>query len=223
MTSRGDGRSVRFRIVFHTPFRVGASSSRDGVDAAADHVDPLPADHLKGVMRATARNLLRLVHSGSQVEGNRAGPAETLVEEVFGSTSRPCPWSWTSAAPQAGQEWVFTERHRVSIDPNTHSALKDHLVLGEQVWAPSAGFDVSRIEWLEPDELALHRDVLLLAGTGLHALGGWSRRGLGWVGVSAVDGRVVDAGVISRLRAGLLRDEVPDRSGFLSPPPEGAR
>ena len=76
-----------FTVTFHSPFRVGAAYARDGVDAALDHEDPLPPDHLKGIMRAAATDLLGTDH-----------PA---VQAVFGSPRAPSPWAWSSAAPQS--------------------------------------------------------------------------------------------------------------------------
>jgi hypothetical protein len=49
-----------FTVTFHSPFRVGSTYARDGVDAALDRHDPLPPDHLKGLMRAAATGLLGL-------------------------------------------------------------------------------------------------------------------------------------------------------------------
>ena len=48
-----------FTVSFYSPFRVGAAYARDGVDAALDQHDPLPPDHLKGLMRAAATGLPR--------------------------------------------------------------------------------------------------------------------------------------------------------------------
>ena len=61
---------LSFQVRFHGPFRVGTGHGREGVDAAIDPDDPLPASHLKGLMRASARKLLL--------------PADSLLDEVFG-------------------------------------------------------------------------------------------------------------------------------------------
>ena len=154
----GDGMTVvGFTISFYGPFRVGAAYARDGVDAALDEHDPLPADHLKGVMRAAAVSLL-----GTGEDGGR------VVAEVFGSARTPSPWSWSSATldSQAGQQWSISRRHRVEIDPDTHSAIKDHLVLGEQAWAPAARFQVSRVGLLDAGALAEARSCAGLAVRG---------------------------------------------------------
>jgi hypothetical protein len=166
---------INFTVSFHGPFRVGAAYARDGVDAALDHDEPLPADHLKGVMRAAACSLLAI-----------DGQDPWAVAEVFGSARAPSPWSWSSATVDeaSGQTWTISRRHRVTIDPDTHSARKDHLVLGEQAWAPTAGFQVARVGLLN-GTLAEDEHVLILrcAAAAVHGLGAWRRRGLGWVGI----------------------------------------
>jgi hypothetical protein len=173
-----------FTVWFYSPFRVGAAYARDGVDAALDEHDPLPADHLKGVMRAAAVDLLG---------------QDRLVEEVFGSPRTPSPWSWSSAVPdgEAGQSWSISRRHRVAIDPDRHSALKDHLVLSEQAWASAARFQITRVGMLDAEAVpeADHVLVLRCAAAGVHGLGAWRRRGLGWVGITPDDGKVSAADV----------------------------
>jgi RAMP superfamily len=186
-----------FTVSFYSPFRVGAAYARDGVDAALDTHDPLPPDHLKGVMRAAAVSLLGPDRAG--------GPRDHwVVREVFGSPRVPSPWSWSSAIPDGdpGQGWSVTRRHRVTIDPDTHSAVKDHLVLGEQAWAPAARFRISWVGLLEAGALAEadHALVLRCAAAAVHGLGAWRRRGLGWVGITPDDG-TVSAADVGRLLA----------------------
>lgn len=164
-----------FTVTFHSPFRVGAAYSRDGVAAALDPLDPLPADHLKGVMRAAAAQLL-------------ANPRHPAILEVFGSPRAPSPWSWSHATPSGG--WTTSRRHRVRIDEQHHSAVKDQLVLGEQAWAPAARFTVTRVGMIALDAgLPEASQVALLrcAAAGVHGLGAWRRRGLGWVGITPDD------------------------------------
>jgi hypothetical protein len=163
-----------FTVTFHSPFRVGSTYARDGVDAALDRHDPLPPDHIKGLMRAAATDLLGLPGSG--------------VGEVFGSPGSPSPWSWSSARPQ--EQWVPSYRHRVTIDPQTRSALKDHLVLGEQTWTRQARFEITQAGWLPQERTSQHVLVLRGAASAVHNLGSWRRRGLGWVGVVPDDGLV---------------------------------
>jgi hypothetical protein len=174
---------LRFTITFHSPFRVGAAYARDGVDAAVDLADPLPADSLKGLMRAAATELLGRDH-----------PA---LAAVFGTPASPSPWSWSAATPpdRAWSPADLSSRHRVTIHPRTHSAVKDHLVLGEQVWVPSARFAVTRTGYLDPELLpeADHVLVLRCAAGGVHGLGAWRRRGLGWAGITPDDGEITAA------------------------------
>jgi hypothetical protein len=168
---------LSFTVTFHSPFRVGAAYARDGIHAALDRHEPLPPDHLKGLMRAAARDLL--------------GVPGWLAGEVFGSPRHPSPWSWSAAEPDG--QWTFSYRHRVEIDRETHSALKDHLVLGEQAWAPAARFEVSRTGALDQEAERRHVLMLRCAGSAVHGLGAWRRRGLGWVGVVPDGGPVTES------------------------------
>lgn len=175
--------ALGFTVTFHSPFRVGSAYARDGIDAALDRHDPLPPDHLKGLMRAAAAGLLGL-------------PA-ALVGEVFGSPASPSPWSWTSAAPGGG--WEFSVRNRVTIDPVSHSAVKDCLVVGEQAWAPTARFEVIQAGPLGSGDGGRHALILRCSGAAVHGLGSWRRRGLGWVGIEPDDGPVSDDEVAALL------------------------
>ena len=94
---------LSFTITFHSPFRVGAAYARDGIHATVDPDDALPADHLKGVMRAAAAQLL-------------GSPGHPAIGAVFGSTRAPSPWAWSHATPLGQPDWVVTRRHRVTID-----------------------------------------------------------------------------------------------------------
>lgn len=171
-----------FDVTPHTGFRVGAAYGRDGVDAAVDRDDPLPADHLKGIMREAATRLL--------------GTDHPCVAAVFGTSRDPSPWSWTSASPTG--TWTFDRRHRVAIDKDTHSARKDMLVLAEQTWSEGARFTVERFRSLPQSgpgaayDEADHVMVLRAAAAAVHGLGSWRRRGLGWVGIRPADGAPTD-------------------------------
>jgi hypothetical protein len=179
---------LAFTVTFHSPFRVGATYARDGVSAPLDRDDPLPADHLKGVMRAAAAQLLE-------------NPKHPAILAVFGSPRTPSPWSWSHASP--ADEWTISRRHRVKIDEQQHSAVKDYLVLGEQAWAPTARFTITRVGMppLETDiPEATHVTLLRCAAAGVHGLGGWRRRSLGWVGITP-DVDPVSADDITVIRA----------------------
>lgn len=180
---------VSFTVTFYGPFRVGAAYARDGIHAAIDPDDALPADHLKGVMRAAAAQLL-------------GGPGHPAISAVFGSTRTPSPWAWSHAVPLGQPDWTISRRHRVTIDERTHSAAKDHLVLGEQAWAPQARFTVTRADMIAGEDgppEATHTTLLRCAAAGVHGLGGWRRRGLGWVGIAS-DAGPVTAGDIAAIR-----------------------
>jgi hypothetical protein len=166
---------LSFTITFHSRFRVGAAYAKDGIHATVDPDDALPADHLKGVMRASAVQLL-------------GSPGHPAISEVFGSPRTPSPWAWSHATPLGQPDWTVSQRHRVTIDEQTHSATKDHLVLGEQAWAPQARFAVTRVGMIPGEDglpEATHTTVLRCAAAGVHGLGGWRRRGLGWVGIAS--------------------------------------
>jgi hypothetical protein len=179
-------RSLEFVVRFHAPFRVGSAYARDGVHAALDRHDPLPADHLKGLMLFAAAELID----------------KSSMDEVFGSAARQGAWAWSSARPDCPQ-WTFSRRHRVAIDSGTHTAMEDHLVLGEQAFAASARFSVDRIRHLDPPEAEWQILVLRVAASGVHGIGAWRRRGLGWVGIEPAAGAVTAAEVGTLLaRAG---------------------
>lgn len=174
------GESLVFTISFRSGFRVGASYGRDGIDLAVDHAAPLPGDHLKGLMRAQADRLAALGRVRREA-----------VDAVFGTTAAPSPWMWTDADPVVEdgvttQGWQYTICHRVEIDPDAHAAIKDHLVSGEQAWSARAAFRV--LQRASVQNRPAHVSLLRLSARGVHGVGGWRRRGLGWVGVTPDDG-----------------------------------
>ena len=163
-----------FTITFHSRFRVGAAYPLDGVDVVTDLREPLPADHLKGLMRAEAHRLLDI-----PIERSTASPSRTLIEDVFGTPQRPCVWSWSPVEPFGGG-WIAPEvTSRVSIDDTTGAATRDLLVMGTTTYAATARFAVVSDLAVDPVQLALLR----LCGRSVHHVGAWRRRGLGWVGV----------------------------------------
>ena len=180
--------TLTFEIKFHGWFTVGADLGRDGIDVAVDHDDPLPGDSLKGLMRATAVELV----------GDAA-----LVGLTFGTPRSPSPWAWTSARGP----WTFTTGNRIAIHDETGAARKDHLLLSEQVWAPEAHFTVSRTARLDGEAFAAQVNLLVASALAVHHVGTWRRRGLGWVGVHLLEpeGREPDVAALLSLREGLER------------------
>jgi len=176
--------TLGFTVTFHSTFRVGSTYARDGVDAALDRNDPLPPDHLKGLMRSAAADLL--------------GLRTAEVASIFGSPMSPSPWAWSSAQT-SDQDWVFSHRHRVGIDPGSHSALKDHLVLGEQAWAHQARFEVRQTGPLDEAASGRHQLILRAAASAVHSVGSWRRRGLGWVGIEPDAGPITAEDVATLL------------------------
>ncbi|GAB1512569.1 RAMP superfamily CRISPR-associated protein [Actinophytocola sp. KF-1] len=161
--------TVEFRIAFAAPFRVSTGHARPGVDAGIDRDTPLPATSLKGLMRATAGQLL--------------GEKHPLVAAVFGSVHAPSPWSWSDATP-AGDGWrkpVIASRVRIGED---HVADHDMLGSAEVTQAAAATFSITQCGHLTDEALALHRALLAVAGQATRSLGANRRRGLGWVHIT---------------------------------------
>lgn len=183
---------MKFEIRFLTPFRVAAGHAGYGADATVDRGVPLPASSIKGIMRSTARDLLRL-------------PAE-LVDPVFGTGRGPSPWSWSDALP-VGDGPLAADiqlRARIQIDPETGTARDGALSIAEEVHATRLNFTVTRTGWIEEQDRDRHQLVLMVSARAVTALGGDRRRGLGWVAVTPIDPPWTDTGV-EAVVAGLTR------------------
>jgi hypothetical protein len=193
-------------LAFHSAFRIGTGTADGTAHATIDRDTPVPSSSLKGLMRASADRLLPY--------------RPEVVDAVFGTPRRPCPWHWSPARfdpppglatdPEPGsdaeREADFTPpvalRARVSLDPATGTALDNHLVIAEEMSAATARFTVTRT-----GPLPLTRDgqplsglseqdhlaVLACAAAGLHELGAGRRRGLGWVSCHTAQPRLDDA------------------------------
>jgi CRISPR/Cas system CSM-associated protein Csm3 (group 7 of RAMP superfamily) len=174
--------TLRFRVEFAGPFRVSAGHARPGVDAAIDLTDALPASSLKGVMRATAKQLL--------------GDDHQHVAAVFGTPANPTPWEWEDAIPVDGawRDPVRASRIHIGAD---HVAQNDMLGTAEQTQAAAATFAVHQRSRLADEQLRLHRIVLAVSAAATRTLGANRRRGLGWVHIRC-DDVALDAEAISR-------------------------
>ncbi len=170
---------LRFTITAFSGFRVGAAYGRDGVDSAVDLEDPLPATHLKGIMRASATELTALL-----------GLPADLAVAVFGSSGSSAWWSWSGAVPPSDPGWLVTTRHRVEIDKESGAARKDHLVRAHRVDTTSSTFTIHRLHRTAgagPAGVEAEQALLRLAARHTHHLGAWRRRGWGWVDIHADD------------------------------------
>lgn len=165
---------LRLTIEFHSRFRIGAAYGLDGFDLAVDRYDPLPGDHLKGVMRAAARQLTRL-----------GCIAPHLTDEVYGTVESPSPWTWLSAVPVNDLAWQIGRATRVKIDALTNTATKDMLVFAQDAWCQNASFSIVNqgVGAAPPEHLALLR----LSARATHHIGSWRRRGAGWVTITPDD------------------------------------
>ncbi|MFI8774864.1 RAMP superfamily CRISPR-associated protein [Gordonia sp. NPDC062954] len=162
-------KQVAFRLEFHSPFRVGAAYGEDGVDLTIDVDEPIPSDHIKGLMRFAAKNTLSL--------------DQTLVDRVFGSASTTSPWSWLAVEPEG--DWGDPRlRNRTAIDEDTHAAKTDHLVFAHEIHSRAATITIEQIGPIADTDLPTHVALLRTSAAAIHALGGWRRRGLGWVSVN---------------------------------------
>ncbi|MFJ6105285.1 RAMP superfamily CRISPR-associated protein [Streptomyces sp. NPDC092359] len=172
-------------MTFHGPFRVATGTARPGVNAPVERSDLLPASSLKGLMRHSAEQLLPGL--------------PRLVEQVFGGPRTPTAWAWSSA--RFSEEPIVRTRVRVSLDEKTGAALRDHLLYGEEVWARTAEFDITRHAQLAEPSLSEddHLTVLACAASGVHSIGSGRRRGLGWVQCTATE-PAVDTALVDRLR-----------------------
>jgi CRISPR/Cas system CSM-associated protein Csm3 (group 7 of RAMP superfamily) len=163
---------MRFEVIFHTPFRVASGHSQDGSDTAVDPAGLLPASSIKGLMRSSARDLLKL--------------PLPWVDQVFGTGWHPSPWSWSDATMSGGSAAV-RQRARIRIDPASGTAAKGALLIADEVLAPGAEFSIERTGWLESGSAAIHEAVLLAAARAVTAVGGDRRRGLGWVTITPTE------------------------------------
>lgn len=161
---------LHIEITFHGPFRIATGQARDGVAVTVNRADPLPASSLKGLMRASARDLF-------------PGRPE-LIGAVFGASGQASPWHWDSAELTAPPH--VEQRARIAIAPETGAVREDFFRLGEEIWATTAALRITQRLPLDAATRTRHTTVLACAAAGVHALGADRRRGWGWVDLRPV-------------------------------------
>lgn len=158
---------MRFNVTFHTPFRVGTGSARDGLDDTINSKNPLPGSSIKGLMRAASREVI-------------AAP-EALIGAVFGSEHRESPWAWTDADIDVA---AMPVQARIKIDESSGTVQKDFLFIAEQVESRGATFEVVQRGRLSADGLRRQQALLVLSAMAVRQIGADRRRGLGWVTIA---------------------------------------
>lgn len=155
---------MKIEISFHGPFRIETGDAHDGVAATVNRDDLIPAASLKGLMRASATQLLP----------NASG----LIAEIFGGKSAS-PWHWGPVT--FDQPPTFGRRVRIAVDAATGTVHPKFFALGEEVWASKGVFHLTCHQPLPAETRRRHETVLACAAAGVHALGADRRRGHGWV------------------------------------------
>jgi CRISPR/Cas system CSM-associated protein Csm3 (group 7 of RAMP superfamily) len=155
--------TLKFAISLHTPFLVSSGQSGYGLDAISRADSPLPASSLKGVMRASAAEVL--------------GLRPDLVAAVFGQAGTASGWAWTDATPRSA--FVRQPRSRNRIDPQTGVARREALATVEEVWATSEpiSFLIEQVGPISNPDAEV--TILIAAAHAVTGLGSWRNRGAG--------------------------------------------
>lgn len=167
--------SIEVTVKLHTPARIATGRAARGLDAVLDR-EIIPASSLKGIMRATGREIL--------------GLSEPTLGRLFGTaTGQASAWAWSDIElPSAA---VVGTRVRIPIDPATGVARTGGLLHAEELWVDEPmHFTIQQIS------AASESDACLLAACAMavKGLGASRRRGLGWVTMTAqIAGRQVGA------------------------------
>ena len=171
--------SLLFTIDFHGPFHVLIGHADGNTDLTVDPENLLPASSLKGVMRATARQLL----------------APGVVDATFGSAATGSIWSWSDA--DFSGDVTCRRRSRIAIGENGIVA-KGALVSFQEVWADRAEFTIDQLGPATEELLDAQTKVLALSASMVRSLGASRNRGFGWVSIrpSTIDVSTL-AGLIS--------------------------
>lgn len=174
-----------FDIAFHTPFRVGTGSARNGLDDSVNRDNPLPGSSLKGLMRAASREVL--------------GAPDDLIGAVFGTERIESPWAWTDAEVDLAGVPV---QARIKIDDASGTVQKDFLFIAEQIESGGASFEIVQRSRIGAQELPRHEALLTLAALAVRQIGADRRRGLGWVTIAPAAGRGKTSDLLALVRGG---------------------
>lgn len=179
--------SYQFKIQFFGPVTIATGkASETGADIEVNLDDPIPASSLKGVLRASAEMLGMPIELVNEVFGYKTPHDEAAVERALAVEGVSSPWWFSSAHNFEWQPQMRQARSRVRIDDDTGTAADRGLFQLDEIWPQTALFEIEQHSYINPERLALHGQVLLLAAHGTHSLGGSRRRGSGWVQMERV-------------------------------------
>lgn len=166
---------IQLTIHFNTPFRVGTGSAGGGIDDVVDRENPLPATHLKGLMRAAARSVLPGRPDGDKYLD------QPLTDAVFGTPRHPSPWHWGDAHLSAQPR--IEPRVRIKLNAQ-RIAEPGSLFVGEEMAVAAATATIWLRGSVPSDQLPRHVALLDLSARLVESIGSSRRRGLGWVTVT---------------------------------------
>lgn len=181
--------TLDFTIAFHGPFHVSTGGTALGLDRTVDRDRPLPSTSIKGLIRAEAKERLRM--------------PDAFIAEIFGAPGGIVSAWWWSDAEVVMPANAVMESARIRVDEASETAMDGSLMFGESIWATSARFRVGLRRPLSEEDLGRHSAVLRVAAASVTSLGGQRRRGEGWVTITP-DQEVTrqDCLTLLRLRTG---------------------
>jgi CRISPR/Cas system CMR subunit Cmr4 (Cas7 group RAMP superfamily) len=176
--------TVLLRVEFHTPFRVATGNADDGADTAIDVRVPVPGSSLKGLMRATARDIL------GGLGPRQHGGDDPLVVEVFGDEPTApgrddggSPWHWDDVR--------FDSRlpdpvlgNRIRIQAKTGTVADGALMVAQQLPPATGTAKIWRSGKVDPARLPTHLALLVVTARLVDGAGGDRRAGTGWVSLT---------------------------------------
>lgn len=159
---------MKITMTFHGPFRVGTGSPVTGVDSPVDSADPLPTSSVKGLLRAEARDVLRV--------------RRDVITGVFGGDGHPARWYWGRVTYARAPRPAMVAR--IAVDEATGVAKEAFLAFQQCLWTTSASIVVEPAQRM--DATTLTKDTLCLraAARSVSAVGSLRRRGYGWVSMT---------------------------------------